>query len=360
MIATNAAHTPAVSVVIPTYRRPHMLLRCLEAVTKQDLSADCYEVLVCDDGPDPQTRAAVEALAASQAARGLRIAYVAVTATQGPAGARNAGWRAASAGIIAFTDDDTIPEINWLSKGLACITEGVWAVSGAVEVPFDAPKYSDAPSDYEIDASGLSRAEFVTANCFVRRSALATLNGFDERYTSAWREDSDLQFRILRAGGCIVRSPHARVVHPVRPARWGVSIAQQRKSQFDALLYKTHRELYQQRIRTAPPWNYYVIVTSLIVAVIAALTAALTPKLMLGIAPGVAANASLETTMRIIGALALIVWATLTLRFVQRRLANTSHSPVHIAEMVWTSMIIPCLSVFWRIYGAVKFKVAFL
>ena len=76
----------------------------------------------------------------------------------------------------------------------------------------------ERPTDYEADASGLARAEFATANVFVKRAALALVNGFDERFTSAWREDSDLQFALLATGGRIVRAPDALVIHPVRPA----------------------------------------------------------------------------------------------------------------------------------------------
>jgi len=42
------------------------------------------------------------------------------------------------------------------------------------------------------------------------------------------------------------------------------------------------------------------------------------------------------------------------------RLRGTSHAPGHIAEMAVTSALIPPLSVFWRLRGAVKFRVLFL
>ena len=88
------------------------------------------------------------------------------------------------------------------------------------------------------------------ASCAIRAG------GFDERFSAAWREDSDLHFRLLHQGGRIVWAPAALVVHPW-PARWGVSLKQQRKSQFNALLYKKHPRLYRQRIRPWPPWEYY-------------------------------------------------------------------------------------------------------
>jgi hypothetical protein len=42
------------------------------------------------------------------------------------------------------------------------------------------------------------------------------------------------------------------------------------------------------------------------------------------------------------------------------RLLHTSHTPGHIAEMVVTSLVIPLLSIFWRLRGAIKYRVFFL
>ena len=66
------------------------------------------------------------------------------------------------------------------------------------------------------------------------------IGGFDERFPEAWREDSDLQFTLLEQGYTIKPAPQAVVTHPVRPAPWGVGLKMQRKSQFEALLYKKH------------------------------------------------------------------------------------------------------------------------
>jgi hypothetical protein len=57
--------------------------------------------------------------------------------------------------------------------------------------------------------------------------------------------------------------------------------------------------------------------------------------------------------------LAGLVWAALTGCFLARRLRNTSRAPRHVAEMLVTSALIPPLSVFWRIYGGVRFRVPF-
>ncbi len=318
-----------VSVVVPTFQRPDMLDRCLAALTAQDLDPADYEIVVADDSASDATRRQVEEWA-GRASSSVR--YLPVHGAHGPAAARNLGWCAARGSIIAFTDDDCIPDARWLKAGLVAFTPGVAAVTGRVIVPLPAE-----PTDYERDAAGLEAGEFVTANCFVRREILEVLRGFDERFSAAWREDSDLHFRVLALGGPIVPAPSAVVVHPVRPARWGVSLKQQKKSQFNALLYKKHPWLYRQRIRAWPPWNYYAMLLALVLAL--ALWAAGQPRLLM---------------------IALTTWGLLTLQFCRRRLARTSRAPGHVIEMIVTSALIPPLSVFWRLYGAVRFRVLFL
>jgi glycosyltransferase involved in cell wall biosynthesis len=323
---------PDISVVVPTYRRPAMLERCLAALFVQDYPASRFDIIVCDDGPDDATRASVERFARGYAKMGPRIRYVAVTATQGPAGARNAGWRASRAPHIAFTDDDTQPDACWLSAGVRALAAGAGAVAGRIIVPLD-----DRPTDYENDAAGLAHAEFATANTFADREALEHIGGFDGRFTSAWREDSDLQFAFTEAGIGIARAEDAIVLHPVRPARWGVSLAQQKKSQFDALLYKKYPTLFRKRIRGGPPLLYYAILVTAVVTVI---------------------GASLGHYR--VAACGAIAWLALTGRFCAKRLAHTSHTPLHVLEMACTSVLIPFLSIYWRIHGAVKFRVFFL
>ena len=286
---------PAVTVVVPTCGRPELLARCLAALEAQTLARDAYEVLVVDDS----------------------------AARSGPAAARNRGWCRARAAIVAFTDDDTEPRPDWLEQGLRAMA-GADAAAGRIVMPIPEP-----PTDYERDAQGLERSEFVTANCFVRRELLERIGGFDEGFRMAWREDSDLHFRLLRCGARIARAPLAVVVHPVRPAPWGVSLRQQRKVMFDALLFKKHRELYRRRIRAGARWDYYATVGALAASV-------------LGFTPG------------------FVLWAVLTGRFFVQRMRGASRRPGHVLEMLVTSMLIPPLAVFWRLAGMLRYRVAFL
>jgi glycosyltransferase involved in cell wall biosynthesis len=327
--------TLRVSVVVPTFKRPDLLDRCLAALIAQDFCVADYEVIVVDDAACEATKQQVECWIERVEPWGYTLRYIPVTGARhshGPAAARNIGWRAARGEIIAFTDDDCIPTQGWLKEGVAALIDGVAGASGRIIVPL-----SYTPTDYEYDVSHLEQSEFVTANCFYRRAALLMVGGFDEHFTAAWREDSDLFFTLLERQVKYTYADDAIVIHPVRPARWGVSLRQQRKSMFNALLYKKHPILYRQRIQAAPPWHYYCIVTALL-------------AVMLGTIVGASIFA--------LGA--VCVWMCMTGHFCLQRLRHTSHAPGHIAEMIVTSVLIPPLSIFWRIFGAIKFRVFFL
>ncbi|HEY8562501.1 MAG TPA: glycosyltransferase [Pyrinomonadaceae bacterium] len=318
-----------VSVVVPTYKRRGLLERCLGALAEQDFPRREFEILVADNAGENEIADLVDVFALENA---LELRYVAAAAKRGPAFARNAGWRAARGDVIAFTDDDCIPDKNWLKEGYKVFAgdHRTAAATGKTVVPLSA-----APTDYELNEAGLARAEFITANCFVQRQVLEMLGGFDERFTAAWREDSDLHFRLLERDLKIARAGRARVVHPVRAARFGVSLGQQRKSMFDALLYKKHPALFRRKIGFAPV-NYYLLCAACAAAA------------------GFAANGDF-----LFAPPAFLLWFFLTAEFCARRLRRTARTARHVSEMIVTSVLIPPVAVFWRLAGALRFRVLF-
>jgi GT2 family glycosyltransferase len=328
--ATDTA-TIAVSVVVPTCGRLDLLDRCLDALTRQSLSGPRYEIIIVDDEPNHNTLHLVAGWRARTLDRGPRLVYVSNGGPHGPAAARNRGWQVAQAPIVAFTDDDTVPAPDWLANALEAFGDHVDALCGKIEMPLPS-----RPTDYQRDARLLETAEFVTANCFCRKEVLEQLGGFDERFTSPWREDSDLHFRLLKMNANISHAPEALVVHPVRPAPWGVSLLQIRKVAFDALLYKKHPELYRQKIQRAPCWDYYVIVAALLASLV-----------------------GLATGIKLLATLAGATWFALTARLCLQRLSGTAKTISHVAEMIITSALIPPLAVFWRIAGAIRYRVRF-
>ncbi|HLM87315.1 MAG TPA: glycosyltransferase family 2 protein [Solirubrobacteraceae bacterium] len=111
-----------VSVVIPTYRRPESLARCLDALDRQERPADETIVVVRDD--DDASRQVVRTRA-----RPVRV----VTVTRsGVVAAMNAGVDCSSGDVVTLTDDDAAPHPDWLAR-IAASYEGdprIGAVGG--------------------------------------------------------------------------------------------------------------------------------------------------------------------------------------------------------------------------------------
>lgn len=97
-----------IDVVIPTYRRPELLTRCLAALHSQQHPAARLIVVV---RPDDRSGRRV----ACEAAAGDRVQVVEVQA-QGVIAAMTAGVAVSSAPVIAFTDDDASPRSDWLFR----------------------------------------------------------------------------------------------------------------------------------------------------------------------------------------------------------------------------------------------------
>ncbi|MGX5820336.1 glycosyltransferase family 2 protein [Chitinophaga lutea] len=315
-----------ISVVIPTYKRPLLLMECIKSLARQHFDKDAFEVLVVSDGPDLLTKQVVVSWKHTGL---LDIEYIPLPEKRGPAAARNAGWRLASGEVIAFTDDDCLPDERWL--------ETIWehayipracAYAGRILVPLP-----DTPTDFEWNTSRLETAEFVTANCACPRKVLETTGGFDERYSMAWREDSDLEFSILDKQIPLESLPEAVVVHPVRKAPWGVSMREQKKTMFNALLQHKFPERYRKSIREAPPWYYYGMIVSALGGI-----------------------AALIAGLPVMAAVLASVWLVLWMGMAAARLRSRSHRLSHVLEMFVTSACIPFLSVYWHWYGQWKFR----
>ena len=315
-----------ISVVIPTCKRPELLAKCLRALNRQSIPKELFEVIVVHDGPDTATENKIK--------RSFpEVRYYSLKENKGPAAARNYGWLNAKGSLIAFTDDDCLPDKNWLIDICSVYNnETEIAYTGRVRVPLP-----DSPTDFELNTARLAEAEFITANCICTKAALLKVGGFDERFRMAWREDSDLEFKLLSENIPIVNLKNALVVHPVRKAPWGISIKEQKKGMFNALLYKKFPFLYRQRIGDAPPVSYYLMII-----------------LFIGMIYGMVTPGPFTLEITVTG------YSVLFLLLAFKRLKYTSRRVDHVAEMVITSMIIPFLSVYWQWYGAFKYRVLFI
>jgi glycosyltransferase involved in cell wall biosynthesis len=114
------------------------------------LIREAFELIVVSDGPDKLT---ANALAGFQTNHLPRLRYLITTEKRGPAAARNYGWLNAKGTLIAFTDDDCLPDADWLHH-LQPVPgrKNILAFSGKTIVPV--PK---KPTDYELNMPACKR-----------------------------------------------------------------------------------------------------------------------------------------------------------------------------------------------------------
>ncbi|WP_245752670.1 glycosyltransferase family 2 protein [Poseidonocella pacifica] len=205
-----------VSVVVASRGRPELLPRCLMGVA-QSFHPRFEIVLVAD----PPGLAAARQLPFFGAIKTIGFD------TPNLSRARNRGIAAASGEIIAFIDDDAVPEPTWLDRLCAPFDdETVAATTGFVRgrngISF---QWRGETVDFTGQAKCLPVArtqifppnpdrivKLHGVNMAVRRNWLAALGGFDPSF-AFYHDDADLGLRIAVAGGHVAVVPDAQVHH---------------------------------------------------------------------------------------------------------------------------------------------------
>ncbi|MEL7097641.1 MAG: glycosyltransferase [Pseudomonadota bacterium] len=209
---------PPVSVVVVSRGRPEALRLCLTGLAQ--LSYPAFEVVVV---ADPQGIAAARAHAFGATFKCVPFDEPNISA------ARNAGIDHAAGEILAFVDDDAVPEPTWLTYLIAPFSEGRVAAAGGyvrgrngislqwagrrldalgqpsvLALPDDAARaFTPAPGT-AIKTEGTNMA--------VRRSVLRQLGGFDPAY-HFFLDETDLNMRLAAAGHATALVPKAQVHH---------------------------------------------------------------------------------------------------------------------------------------------------
>lgn len=180
------------SVIIPTRNRASLLDVCLTGLGQLDYPRGEFEVLVIDDGSDTPLTEVVDRHNSSLTIRCYR------SDGRGPARARNFGLNCARGEYVVFTDDDCIPQPDWL-KAFDC------AFKSSPDVGFGG-RIMDAPENnmygrasqmlitflYNGFAQHPDLKFFCSNNLAFPRRRLLELSGFDETFPRAAGEDREL------------------------------------------------------------------------------------------------------------------------------------------------------------------------
>ncbi len=207
-----------VSVVVVSRDRPDALMRCLKGLSQLQYSN--FEIVVVADPKGD--------LAVSRSAFSSQIKHV-VFDHANISEARNLGISHAAGEIVAFIDDDAVPEPSWLTRLVApAVRSDVAAMGGFVRARNGISYQWKARSvDMRGACADLELSENLSTiltpkahrgiktegtNMAVRRDVLVELEGFDPGF-AFYLDETDLNLRLGRAGHATAITPTAEVHH---------------------------------------------------------------------------------------------------------------------------------------------------
>ena len=203
---------PEISVVVPTYRRPLRLRWLLNALEEQTVEPHRFEAVVACDEDDDESQSILREHPLAEAGA-LRFV---VSPSRQASVKRNAAWRAASAPLIAFTDDDCRPPEDWLERALASAARHSGCVIQGRTMP--------DPDEWNVfEGSAWATTQFIdpphpagqTCNVVYPRELLERLGGFDEEDPMDVGEDTELLQRARDAGARYVGDVEMLTYHAV-------------------------------------------------------------------------------------------------------------------------------------------------
>lgn len=269
---------------------------------------------------------------------------------QGPAAARNTGWRACTGDWVVFLDDDVVPYPDWAERVAQDLTgvdgdAGSVGAQGALTVGDRAvpvggsqgrvvvPRPRGRPlTDWERDVAGLETARWATADMAYRRAVLTKVGGFDERFPRAYREDADLGLRVVRAGYRIVMGDRA-VRHPISASNRWASLRRQAGNADDVLMLALHGRGW--RADAGAPRGRK-------------------PRHLAGTAAGVTALAATARRRNGIASAAGAVWLAGIAELGWARIAPGPRNRDEIVTMAVTSFLIPAAATWHTVTGLLR------
>jgi glycosyltransferase involved in cell wall biosynthesis len=208
-------HNLFVSVIIPVFNDADRLKLCLESLENQSYPKHFYEVIVVDNASDQTQKI-------STIVRPYIHAIYAYESQPSSYAARNKGISLAKGEIIAFTDADCIPSVDWLEKGVSHLLSNpnCGLVAGKIEIFFQNPEQLNTVEIYE-SIMALPQQEFLkkhhygaTANIFTRKTVIQDVGTFDQNLKSS----GDLEWgkRVYNQGYQQIYAEDVCLAHPAR------------------------------------------------------------------------------------------------------------------------------------------------
>lgn len=213
---------PNVSVIVITRNRVDMVEKCFQHLALQTYSS--VEYILVDSSTNEETKKLVE-----QQYPHVKYLYL-PNGKNRMQDSRNLGIRNSTGEIIAFLDDDSMAEPNWVEqivKGYE-FSDRVGAVGGLVVEPYGPPEQEangepigtimpsgERVTNYHLNPGRIVKVNLVRGcNMSFRREMFDQLGGFDPNYTGSNAfEAGDYCARVGNAGYDVLFNPFAKVLH---------------------------------------------------------------------------------------------------------------------------------------------------
>jgi GT2 family glycosyltransferase/2-polyprenyl-3-methyl-5-hydroxy-6-metoxy-1,4-benzoquinol methylase len=217
----DPAHPPVV-IAIPNWNRVQLLRSCVDSILSNTEYAH-YRICVYEQGSNDGSREYLVCL-------GARVDSIFSAKNVGFVAANNAIIRRYPKWDIAFLNNDTQVTKGWLEALVetAHSTDSVGLVGSKLVYPSgvlqeagsqifrdgSARAYGKYENQWEPEFNELREVDYCSAAClFAKRELIEAVGGFDERYSPAYYEDSDLAFAARAAGFKVLYQPHSVVIH---------------------------------------------------------------------------------------------------------------------------------------------------
>jgi len=196
------------SVIIPTYNDWTRLKQCLDALEKQTLSRDEFEIIVVNNNK--------ECSAPTDFNPSGKVQMV-HEPTPGSYVARNRGVEIAQGKILAFTDSDCIPVPDWLLNAEKAYKNPKTDLIGGGIKLFRTKEGNEIAYIYASHTAfpqhiNVPLGKGVTANLFVKKSIFEALGGFDPTVKSG--EDWEFTTRCTQMGYKMIYDESVLILHP--------------------------------------------------------------------------------------------------------------------------------------------------
>lgn len=216
-----------ISLVVCSYNRAGLIVKCLSSLANQSLEKGLYEVIVVNNGSTDETQKVAEEFAITQP--NFRVI---LEVKQGLSYARNRGYKEALGKYVAYIDDDAKALPDWAEKILTAfetVKPKPVAVGGMILPLYEKPPPSWFTDDLEIRTWGDekcflqlpgARYGFSGSNMAFQKSVLEQYGGFSASFgmkgdTLRFGEESELFSRIYKDFPLFWYDPEIKILHLV-------------------------------------------------------------------------------------------------------------------------------------------------